>query len=64
MARGGGRSLEGFCVVLQYLKSLLFVCMESIVEVVLIIVQCRVGRCGVNMDVPEGDKASLCGWKT
>jgi hypothetical protein len=40
MARGGGRSLEGLCGVLQCLKSLLFVCMESIVEVVLIIVQC------------------------
>ena len=42
----------------------LFFGMNSIVEVILIIVRCRVGRGGVNMDVPEGDKARRCnGWK-
>ena len=41
----------------------LFFGMDSIVEVILI-VRCRVGRGGVNMDVPEGDKARRCnGWK-
>ncbi len=33
-----------------------FVCMESIVEVILIIVRYRVGRGGVNMDVLQGNK--------
>lgn len=48
MARGGGRALEGACSVSQYLESVLFVCMGSIVEVILIIVLCRVGRGGVS----------------
>jgi hypothetical protein len=55
---------EGCRDELRYLQAMSFFGMESIVEVILIIVRCRVGRGGVNMDVPEGDKARRCnGWK-
>jgi hypothetical protein len=50
VARGGRRALVGACGASQYLESALFVCMESIVEVILIIVLCRVRR-GVLNDV-------------
>jgi hypothetical protein len=54
-AKVGGRWLEGCRDELRYLQAMSFVCMESIVEVILIIVRYRVGRGGVNMDVLQGD---------